>query len=215
MGYKVYRLNQPTHPSVLFLIIPHDGRLRDQAVVRSLISHYKCFDHNVMFIHAVMGKAHVENENKAVSGPQGTPFHHLSKQAWRPLITKNTPTLLLSKNVLLGLCRITHSCIIVFKQTHCGYSYHTRHSECWGPVTVAGKPHCALNNSPLNLFFQPFLSLIEQSLAKVMGQWLGGLISWFALFIYFVQIYWVEMKDGSLHLWPHRAATCLNSFKVF
>lgn len=48
--------------------------------------------------------------------------------------------------------------------------------QCWGPVTVAGKPHCALNNSPLNLFFLLFLSLKDQSLAKVMGHWVGD---WF------------------------------------
>lgn len=65
---------------------------------RGYISHYKCLDQNVMLMHAVMvDKDMWRMRSSPGSGPQGTPFHHLSKQAWRAQITKTILTLLPTK----------------------------------------------------------------------------------------------------------------------
>lgn len=141
------------------------------------------------------------------SGPLGWPFHHLSKQAWRAWITKkpfrSAPyqagfgqnyTFFLYASFWANPLRVLIS--------------HQAYSEFWGPVTTAGEPYCVLNNSPLNLFFQLFLSQIEQSLAKVMGQWAGGWLADFAHFNIFAKMYWAETKGTSLLLLSRRAETC-------
>lgn len=116
MSNQDYQLNQFTHVSVLFLIICYDGRFCTAAVCRGFrFLTINTFDQNVMLMLAVaVDEAHVENEKQAWEWTTGNTLPSSVCTGLQGSDHKKRSRSAPYQDVPLGLCGITHFCVVVF-----------------------------------------------------------------------------------------------------